>query len=62
MRSRAEWASGSDNFVREAKKRPLVVVLAADDVPDLPSTPVYEAKTLIETGRLDEFGERPAAP
>jgi len=56
VRSRAEWASGSDSFVREVKKRPLVVVLAEDDLPVPPSTPVDAAKKLIETGRLDEFG------
>ena len=36
VRSLAQWTVDRDSFVREIKARPLVVVLADDDVPDLP--------------------------
>jgi hypothetical protein len=37
VRSRAHWSADRDSFITEVKSRPMVVVLAADDVSDLPT-------------------------
>jgi predicted nucleotidyltransferase len=34
VRSRAQWSSARDSFIREVKQRPIVVVLADDDIAD----------------------------
>lgn len=34
VRSRSDWSAGRDTFIQEVKRRPLVVVLAADDIAD----------------------------
>jgi predicted nucleotidyltransferase len=34
IRSRAQWTAARDSFLQEVKSRPLVVVLAADDIAD----------------------------
>ena len=37
VRSSTQWSSGRDSFITDVKSRPIVVVLADDDVSDLPT-------------------------
>lgn len=40
VRSRSQWSAARDSFIQEVKGRPLIVVLAEDDIADeLPSAP-----------------------